>query len=67
MSDSVHIKVTLNRILLSLVGREELVEEWWVSPNKAFEQKTPNEVYLSSDEGRQQVIDYILWYYGGNY
>ena len=67
MSNPVHVKVTLNRILLALVGREELVEEWWLSKNKAFNMKTPNEVYLSNEEGRKQVIDYVLFHYGGNY
>jgi hypothetical protein len=53
------VKVTLNRLLFAMIGRAELVDLWWDSPNKAFDGKTPNEVYLSGEEGRQKVINYI--------
>lgn len=53
------VKVTLNRLLSAMIGRAELVDLWWDSPNKAFGGKTPNEVYLSGEEGRQKVINYI--------
>jgi hypothetical protein len=42
-----------------MIGRAELVDLWWDSPNKAFDGKTPNEVYFSGEEGRQKVINYI--------
>lgn len=53
------VKVTLNRLLFAMIGRAELVDLWWDSPNKAFDGKTPNEVYFSGEEGRQKVINYI--------
>lgn len=54
-----HVKVTLDKCLMALLGRHELVEAWWTSSNKGFENKTPLEVYQSGEEGRQKVIGYI--------
>lgn len=54
------VKVTLNKALFAMLGRHDLVDQWWESPNKAFDGKTPNEVYLSGEEGRKQVAKYIL-------
>ena len=53
------VKLTLNRLLFAMLGRTELVDQWWQSPNKGFDGKTPDEVYLSGEEGRQKVINYI--------
>lgn len=53
------IKLTLNKALFAMLGRHELVEQWWETPNKAFDGKTPNEVYLSGEDGRKQVAKYI--------
>jgi len=53
------VKVTLNRLLFAMVGRAELVDQWWKSPNKAFDGKTPDEVYLSGEEGRKTISNYI--------
>lgn len=50
-------KERLDRLLLALVGREELVDMWWTNQNRAFDFKTPNEVYLESPD---KVINYIL-------
>ena len=54
------IKLTLNKYLYALLGRQELVDQWWESPNRAFEGRTPNEVYLSGEDGRKQVSKYII-------
>ena len=53
------IKLTLNKALFAMLGRHELVDQWWETPNKAFDGKTPNEVYLSGEDGRKQVAKYI--------
>ena len=52
-------KQDLNTCLFAMLGSDELVNKWWESPNLAFENKTPNEVY---EENEQQVIDYVLSY-----
>lgn len=56
------VKRTLDRILLGLLGRQELVDQWWVGANKAFDNKTPLEVYQSTEENRQKVVDYVMFY-----
>ena len=53
------IKRKLNVCLFAMLGSDDLVNRWWESPNLAFENKTPNEVY---EENEQQVIDYVLSY-----
>ena len=43
-----------------MLGRHELVDQWWETTNKAFDGKTPNEVYWSGEDGRKQVAKYII-------
>ena len=52
-------KRKLNVCLFAMLGNDDLVNRWWESPNLAFENKTPNEVY---EKNEQQVIDYVLSY-----
>ena len=54
-----HVKVTLDKCLMALLGRQELIELWWTTCNLGFKGKTPLEVYQSGEEGRQEVIGYI--------
>lgn len=54
------VKVSLNKYLYALLGRQELVDQWWESPNRAFGGRTPNEVYWAGEEGRKQVAKYII-------
>ena len=56
------VKVSLNRLLFAMLGRAELVDQWWQSPNKGFDGKTPDEVYFSGEEGRNKVANYIHFY-----
>lgn len=60
------VKKDINVMLHAMLGRRDLVDTWWDSPNKAFDMKTPNEVYLSSEDGRRQVYQYVsafVWGY----
>lgn len=66
MSNTI-IKHELNRVLLALLGNSDLVDRWWDSPNRAFEGETPNQIYWSSDEGRQRVANYIADHVQGTY
>lgn len=65
--DDVIIKRPLNRILFALLGRIELVDDWWHNPNRAFDDKTPDEVYQSGAEGRKQVAKYLYDQVNGDY
>jgi hypothetical protein len=53
-----------NRILYALLGSEELVQKWWSSPNRAFDEMTPNEM-LNRDKDR--VKNYLLGQLSGEY
>ena len=50
------MKSKYDKLLMSLLGKEALVERWWVSKNKAFEMKTPLEMYA---EDANRVDQYI--------
>lgn len=49
-------KEKLNPILMGLLGSQELVDRWWTSPNKAFDNKPPCDVELA------KVKDYLIWH-----
>lgn len=48
---------SLDKILMALLGRAELVDAWWTSQNFAFGMQTPMEVWYN-DHGR--VVKYVL-------
>lgn len=47
----------VNKILGALLGSEALVNQWWSSPNKAFEMKKPRDVYIDDPD---KVSKYVL-------
>ena len=61
------VRSQLNTLLFSLLGNQQLVEQWWDGSNKAFDGQTPNDVYYSGEQGRQQVANYILQFCDGAY
>lgn len=50
-------KSQLNKALYAMLGSEKLVVDWWSSPNKFWNLRTPDTV-LESDP--KSVQDYIL-------
>ena len=56
----------LNEYLFALLGDWSVVEKWWHLPNKAFDGKTPVQVWNESD-GQQKVTDYVMWFCTGDY
>jgi uncharacterized protein (DUF2384 family) len=65
MTDPFH-KETLNRLVVSLVGGDKLSKDWWKSPNRAFEDRTPES--LMNEEEWTRVRDYLFNHaYGGAY
>jgi hypothetical protein len=50
------MKSKYDGLLMTLLGKETLVERWWVSKNKAFDMKTPLEMYA---ENANRVDQYI--------
>ena len=53
-----------DRILYALLGSNELVQKWWSSPNRAFDDITPYEM-LNRDKDR--VKNYLLAQLSGDY
>ena len=53
-----------NRILHALLGSNELVQKWWSSPNKAFDDITPIEMW---DRDKDRVKNYLLGQLNGDY
>ena len=53
-----------NRILYALLGSEELVQKWWESPNKAFDEMTPIEMW---NRDKTRVKNYLLAQLSGEY
>lgn len=53
-----------NRILHALLGSDELVQKWWESPNKAFDDITPSEMW---NRDKDRVKNYLLAQLNGDY
>ena len=51
----------LSRLIKPLVGSDDLVDTWFNSPNKAFDNRCPVDVDYKS------VFKYIIGMYGGEY
>ena len=52
-----------NALLIALVG-ENLVDAWWNSKNKAFDNRTPAGQWIEDPES---VYDYLMNHSGGDY
>ena len=53
-----------DRILHALLGSNELVQKWWVSPNKAFDDISPIEMW---NRDKDRVKKYLLAQLSGEY
>ena len=53
-----------DRILYALLGSQELVQKWWASPNRAFNEITPIEMW---DRDKDRVKNYLLAQLNGDY
>lgn len=50
-------KEKLSGLLYPMLGSKNLVEQWWITKNKAFDMKTPDQM-LKLDMGR--VVKYVF-------
>lgn len=48
---------TINKYLFAMLGSAEMVEKWWVSPNKNWNGDTPLAVYDRG--GQEEVMAYV--------
>ena len=53
-----------DRILYALLGSNELVQKWWASPNRAFGDISPIEMW---DRDKDRVKKYLLAQLSGEY
>lgn len=53
-----------DRILYALLGSNELVQKWWASPNRAFDDISPIEMW---DRDKDRVKKYLLAQLSGEY
>jgi hypothetical protein len=53
-----------DKILYALLGSQELVQKWWASPNRAFNEITPIEMW---DRDKDRVKNYLLGQLSGDY
>jgi hypothetical protein len=54
------VKEECNALLKAMIGKPELVEQWWSTKNKGFDMACPKDVELTT------VLDYLrLHAYGG--
>ncbi len=52
-------------ILLSLFpDQPHLIEQWWTSPNKAFDNETPSKIF---EEDSMRVVKYLYNQLNGDY
>jgi predicted phosphohydrolase len=57
-------KEKYNKILFALLGRKELVADWWHSSNRAFNNLTPNIMW---EQDKEVVRNYLLGQLNGDY
>lgn len=48
-----------NQMLKALLGSDELIKKWWLSPNRAFDEQIPEDLW-NTNKGRNKVYSYLL-------
>ncbi len=46
-------------ILKALLGSDEAIQQWWSSPNRAFDMEIPDDLW-NTNSGRNRVYSYLL-------
>jgi hypothetical protein len=58
-NDNDKSKKQCDEMLFAMLGNKDLVNKWWSSPNKAFNNQTPFLVYCTDP---QIIKDYLIWH-----
>lgn len=53
-------KRTVDRALMALLGRQELIDTWWSSPNYFFSLQHPIDIWNKDDDGKLSVAHYVI-------
>lgn len=64
MNQKDNLKRRCYALLTALLGSQELVERWWVGPNKAFDMRHPIDVF---EEDPHRVYNYLMDHCRGDY
>jgi hypothetical protein len=62
MMDGLYSMAEVNRLLFSLLGSNDLVKQWWNSPNKHWDGKTPLEIWSTGNNGNKEVWSYVSFH-----
>jgi len=54
----------LNQHLFAIVGSHQLVRQWWMTPNRNWRGREPQEIW---ERNPDEVIDYVMRYCYGDY
>jgi len=60
MKRKVNTKDSMNSVLLVLLGSRSLVQQWWKTPNKAFDGKTPISLWKGTTKDQNEVKLYLI-------
>ena len=53
-----------NQILMALLGKRELIKDWWHSPNRSFNDMTPHQTWKTDKDA---VKNYLRGQLNGDY
>lgn len=57
----------INQQLRALLGNDELVSQWWTSPNRAFDMLPPRTVWTEHPQGSNRIRQYVSQFLYGDY
>lgn len=60
VSSGVRVPAVFRRLLIPLLGTDDLVSRWWASPNKAFDDCTPADLHFMGGVHEARVADYVM-------
>lgn len=53
-------KIELNLRLFQILGSDELVAQWWHSPNRYWDGATPYSIWTSDPQSVEKYINFFL-------
>lgn len=57
----------INQQLRVLLGNDQLVSQWWASPNRAFDMLPPQTVWTEQPQGPERIRQYVSQFLYGDY
>lgn len=57
-------KEQLDQHLFALVGSDQLVQQWWMTPNRNWQGREPQEIWARNPD---EVVTYVMKFCYGDY